>query len=42
MSTRKALYLAFIPFVFALWANLHGGFPMGLLYLGVVAAAILA
>ena len=25
-----------------LWANLHGGFPMGLLYLGVVAAAILA
>lgn len=41
ISTRKALYLAFIPFALALWANLHGGFPMGLLYLGVVATAIL-
>lgn len=39
--TRKTLYLALIPCSMLLWANLHGGFPMGLLYLGVLAAAIL-
>lgn len=31
---RKWTYLAGIPLIFALWANLHAGYVLGLIYLG--------
>jgi hypothetical protein len=37
-QTRRWL-LVFPPFVMALWANLHGGFPTGLLLIGCYALA---
>ncbi len=37
---RRRLWL--IPLLFALWSNLHGGFPIGLVLLGVFTAAELA
>ena len=33
-ETRNWRYLAPIPFIFALWGNLHGGYVLGLIYLG--------
>ncbi len=42
LDTRKPLYLALLPIGMLAWANLHGGFPMGILYLGVVTVAISA
>jgi hypothetical protein len=37
LRRHRAMWVA-IPLVFALWANLHGSFPMGLLLLATIAA----
>ncbi|HEY9076949.1 MAG TPA: hypothetical protein VIO61_10465 [Anaerolineaceae bacterium] len=29
-----------LPFLFILWSNLHGGYPLGLIYLGTILAAL--
>ncbi len=41
-KNRKLQYLVGIPFVFALWGNLHGGYVLGLIYLcGFVSGEVL-
>ena len=37
-ANRKWIYLALIPPLFGLWGNLHGGYILGLIYLGAFAA----
>jgi hypothetical protein len=36
MKNEEWIYLAILPPVFALWGNLHGGYVLGLIYLGSV------
>ncbi len=37
-DNRKWIYLASLPLIFALWGNLHGGYVLGLIYIGAFLA----
>lgn len=40
LETRRARYLAAYPAMMALWVNLHGGFIVGLLMIGILATGL--
>lgn len=38
ISSRRPIFLFVLPILFCLWSNLHGGFPVGLAYIGIFLA----